>query len=566
MNYNRYLDIHLCTSYNISGLEQKYPPMTAVQQPNGQEVNIATGMYFGRNGQTYFYQFNRDVLKQRKYRESKTEGFTFNEKNTGNCRILTEVELTEAGDGFLRVIANLDTTGGGSGTRSPGRSAYGSSTAASRPQAGRKYLSIREELKQLRYVGCMVSIEHLQTTEVYEQLQALMLWISDPTTVNKLRINCHGAGTSTGVMTMGQGKLSAKELVEALVRHGLTRPSTRHGSSNTGLAQNARWKLDSEKAACEACSKKFGPFTRRHHCRRCGGLFCDACSSNKVNLEIALTGETQTATALNVKKARVCNPCNNALAMAPAARALAEDAVLGEVFGKSVAAQGGELALTNYGLKTICLALCMGAKADDKFSQERPQQGSFERDSLAGKVIAELRNNNLRGIKVTASNQVVASTEDGIEAWCGVNVPTATGGENTVRSNKFAKGKGTFSIPAYVWGERKPGPVDGLAMFSGDITVSLDRRSLFFGKCKTAANLQTVKTKYLDDWKFTSWHKKQSTEREQPAGAVYHTWRLTAPPRVTSITSVAAGGGNNTITITGRETEYFKDYKSYEES
>jgi len=57
----------------------------------------------------------------------------------------------------------------------------------------------------------------------------------------------------------------------------------------------------------------------------------------------------------------------------------------------------------------------------------------------------------------------------------------------------------------------------------------------------------------------------------QPGGvAVNYTWKITAPRRVTQIAfqpGVAVGAvGTNKISITGRETEYFKHYKSYEVS
>jgi len=559
MNYNRYLDIHLCTSTAIARVKETY--------------NDA-GMYFTSNHTEYFYQFTQDIMRQMRYRESKTEGFTFNEKNKGNCRILSDVELTDADDGFLSLGSTLDTTGGGR------RVSY----------------SINEQLKQLRYVGCMVSIEKLgETNTVYPQLRALMLWISDPTTVNKLRINCHGEGTSTGVMTMGNGALSAEQLVAALVRHGLTRPSTRHGSP-LELAQNARWKLDPEKAACENCNKKFGTFRRQHHCRRCGGLFCDACSSKKADLAVALTGEKrgevvqQTATARNVKKARVCDKCYKAVTSS-AAMAVAEDAVLADVFRESVAVAGGEGGLSEYGLKTITLAVCMGAKADDVFSAERDpgHVGPFVRDSLASRLLAALRdpNRNLRGIKVAASNQVLAGSDDGILAQCGVDFPKATktiGKQIIIEQsiNSFAKRKGTFEIPAYIWGDcallrrkfqalsnTRPSSRNAAAMFSGDIKVSPDCRSLYFSNCTDTADLETVQDQYLAHWDFTSWHSKRANVPAQPGGVPQnHTWLLTAPPRVTGITpkAGAAGANKDTITITGRETEYFKDYKSCEES
>lgn len=540
-------------------------------------------MYFTSSGTEYFYQFTNDIMRQMRYRDSKSEGFVFNEKNTGNCRILTDVELTDATDGFLRLTSTLDTTG-------------------NNPRAS---YSINEQLKQLRYVGCMVSIEHLKTNAVYPQLQALMLWISDPATMNKLRINCHGSGTATGVMTMGQQSLSPEQLVSALVRHGLTRPNSRTVSA-TGLAQNARWKLDSEKDACEKCGKKFGVFTRKHHCRRCGGLFCDNCSSKKADLAVALTGEErgkvvqQTATAHNVRNARVCDACY-AAAGSPAARALAEDPVLREVFGEGVAAAAGEAGLTNHGLKTISLALCMGAKADEAYSVERdpgtavgPQlAGRFVRDSLAARLLTALRdpNRNLRGIRVTASNQVLQGSDTGILAMCGVDYPTdeytyldQTTGQfatSKKRKNSFEVGKGTFRLPAYIWGTRtklrtslsmlsSPQPALRNApppRFTGDIAVG--PRCLYFSKCRSASDLNDVQTNFYKHWNFTSWHRRQYFVPAQPGGnAGYHTWQMIAPARVTNIAAVPGtpGRNDNQISITGRETEYFKDYKSYEVS
>lgn len=39
---------------------------------------------------------------------------------------------------------------------------------------------------------------------------------------------------------------------------------------------------DSLVAECIGCRKKFNLFIRRHHCRRCGRIFCNECSSNRL--------------------------------------------------------------------------------------------------------------------------------------------------------------------------------------------------------------------------------------------------------------------------------------------
>lgn len=41
------------------------------------------------------------------------------------------------------------------------------------------------------------------------------------------------------------------------------------------------WMSDKESSLCLLCGYSFSFFQRRHHCRFCGGLFCDACSKNR---------------------------------------------------------------------------------------------------------------------------------------------------------------------------------------------------------------------------------------------------------------------------------------------
>jgi hypothetical protein len=45
----------------------------------------------------------------------------------------------------------------------------------------------------------------------------------------------------------------------------------------TALPTREHWKADSESSVCDepTCTRYFTYFTRRHHCRRCGNIFCD---------------------------------------------------------------------------------------------------------------------------------------------------------------------------------------------------------------------------------------------------------------------------------------------------
>ncbi|KAJ2779745.1 hypothetical protein GGI15_003779 [Coemansia interrupta] len=44
------------------------------------------------------------------------------------------------------------------------------------------------------------------------------------------------------------------------------------------------WEADDSAASCRQCARRFTLFLRRHHCRRCGLLFCLACSSARTPL------------------------------------------------------------------------------------------------------------------------------------------------------------------------------------------------------------------------------------------------------------------------------------------
>lgn len=45
-----------------------------------------------------------------------------------------------------------------------------------------------------------------------------------------------------------------------------------------------RWIPDSSSNRCHECRTSFSLFTRRHHCRVCGRIFCHACTSDRVNI------------------------------------------------------------------------------------------------------------------------------------------------------------------------------------------------------------------------------------------------------------------------------------------
>ena len=65
-----------------------------------------------------------------------------------------------------------------------------------------------------------------------------------------------------------------------------------------------RWILDAESTFCSLCHTEFDWWTRRHHCRHCGRIFCSNCSSYKSLLPHAF--------GLRDPQ-RVCQPCHGHL-------------------------------------------------------------------------------------------------------------------------------------------------------------------------------------------------------------------------------------------------------------
>ncbi|GJQ69073.1 hypothetical protein Trydic_g6237 [Trypoxylus dichotomus] len=57
------------------------------------------------------------------------------------------------------------------------------------------------------------------------------------------------------------------------------------------------WASDKDATHCRSCEKEFNLTRRKHHCRNCGGIFCNACSDNSMSLPSS------------AKPVRVCDTC-----------------------------------------------------------------------------------------------------------------------------------------------------------------------------------------------------------------------------------------------------------------
>ncbi|PWN95279.1 FYVE-domain-containing protein [Tilletiopsis washingtonensis] len=74
------------------------------------------------------------------------------------------------------------------------------------------------------------------------------------------------------------------------------------------------WQSDDTASECPDCQRRFTFFVRKHHCRRCGQIRCDRCSSHRVHLSAAeLVIDPAMPEMLITESSgptRICNACN----------------------------------------------------------------------------------------------------------------------------------------------------------------------------------------------------------------------------------------------------------------
>lgn len=91
-----------------------------------------------------------------------------------------------------------------------------------------------------------------------------------------------------------------------------------------GPLPGAKWESDYKATECRECHRKFSLWLRRHHCRRCGHVVCDRCSSHRATLhpsmvvydpsssEAFITHQTMSRRG-TLQSYRVCDSCYSTL-------------------------------------------------------------------------------------------------------------------------------------------------------------------------------------------------------------------------------------------------------------
>lgn len=87
-------------------------------------------------------------------------------------------------------------------------------------------------------------------------------------------------------------------------------------------AQTGSWEKDMNVHACRKCMRKFTLFFRKHHCRRCGRIYCDACTSHRAyipeNVHITDPAIPEMLDSEIGSAVRICDWCMNEYHIEPA--------------------------------------------------------------------------------------------------------------------------------------------------------------------------------------------------------------------------------------------------------
>ncbi len=565
MNYDRYLEIHLVSS--------------KVEEGTTKIVNDGT--------RSYQYDFVNSVGKQRRAYRDKLQG-----------------RFAAAAAAFTVPMANMQ-------VRPQQAQTLKLDHVIS--QGGPRAM---QQLDAFHYVNCYVDLESLLPGQpVLPELQSLVKWVCAKQTASgtpiagKMRLNSHGSNSSGAGLSMGESSLSPEDLVDALIRHGLGALGVLNKVSKWIASEpRGRWKADNEVKACENCKKAFkGVFFKgKHHCRRCGGIFCDNCTKKRYTVRNPFSEAGRLKG--DVKECRVCDRCagridNGKLAMG------------------GLKAPGVETAFSvkaGEGLAQITLALCLNASSRQEFAEAKT---GFVRNSIASRLVKRLSMKGIHGIQVSGSNEVVAWSGSGNQLvqcfdlkYPGMSLdkkPTTGQSNDPFEGTNFAGSQTvetSMTIPCFVLGSKaEPNPDPSVPPILDNATFAPIRNQrivpvmggnrMAFGRPASGQELKLLE-QALRSWSMSSWRTNLEPVAKLPeltrqAGDLASidgsdaaimvatrprkaellgvtvpgsfnsmTWVIDAPQRRVTIKRYTLVP--DTLIVTGFEERRYKDYKIYE--
>jgi hypothetical protein len=108
--------------------------------------------------------------------------------------------------------------------------------------------------------------------------------------------------TNAAVLPRMRRKKASADVAEPLLEMGAAA-----SAAPIKAKAKAEWTPDGAASSCSGCEKSFTLKRRKHHCRHCGGLFCNDCCNTKFKRNLAVGDGEAT------KAVRVCNLCWHSL-------------------------------------------------------------------------------------------------------------------------------------------------------------------------------------------------------------------------------------------------------------
>ncbi|RCH99978.1 hypothetical protein CU098_006300 [Rhizopus stolonifer] len=98
------------------------------------------------------------------------------------------------------------------------------------------------------------------------------------------QVNSQPAISNVGTDSNGQGP--TEDVPHSPTDLTRNRSKSNADSTSGGLLPRSQrvWELDRHASECRRCHRRFNFLIRRHHCRRCGQIVCDKCSSHRIRL------------------------------------------------------------------------------------------------------------------------------------------------------------------------------------------------------------------------------------------------------------------------------------------
>ncbi|XP_053319303.1 RUN and FYVE domain-containing protein 1 [Spea bombifrons] len=143
-----------------------------------------------------------------------------------------------------------------------------------------KHFNLQEELQKEKSMSSSLQSELQQLSKLKKDFEKLQL---EKNQLHKLCDEQEQALQEMG-LHLSQSKLKMEDIKEV----------------NKALKGHT-WLKDDEATGCKQCNKEFSISRRKHHCRNCGDIFCNTCSSNELSLPSY------------PKPVRVCDTCHNLL-------------------------------------------------------------------------------------------------------------------------------------------------------------------------------------------------------------------------------------------------------------